>query len=636
MTSSIVKNIAYINTLPFDGILLNGGDIAFRNDAFKSTRAFTYNEILSQLTPLGGKFTNVKHFFLQIDAVKTADFFDDWSVIINNWRLTARALKAAGPEFVGIEFDNEEYSAKVWTYPTDVNYASTKTLDQYIAQARLRGKQIMEACVAEFPEIKILSLHGPYVSEPKSLVRTQGKMGILLGAFFAGMVEGQGPKSLNIDGGEVYSLRTVSDFAVHYEGRKYTIATDENNSPLIPVNLRPLWPDRVSISFGIADNCAANKTTSAELKATLEAALNQCDDYVWFYPESHAYLSGGAPAEWINAIRDGKAAANKRTVGIMASTGVIDVPISGTFSYKVKYYNYTGSPVTFSFPKKPVWVTTTSDSAYGKAPTSSSLDTLMVVAVAGTYKDTAKLPIRVSWYYSLEAESGAIIAPMQIKSDVSASGGKYIATPAGTGNAVIPAAEATYAVNIPLNGNYYLWLLMYAPAVSQYGVFTEFNDTPFGAATSLYQLGKYTWVMSSKTYSLTAGANTLKIGHKNEQVRVDKIIITSSPVGALPAVIPPNTQISAYNTPRKMAPSVFTMTSSNRVINFQIYLSQGGSFLLHTYDISGKKIWEYRQENCPRGLKRIPVEKKSLKNGVYMTVLTSDNIYSAIKYSIIE
>jgi hypothetical protein len=641
-TSNIVKNIAYINTLPFDGIILNGGEIAFRNDAFKSTRPFSYNEILSLLTPLAGKFTNLKYNFLQIDAVKSADFFDDWSVIINNWRLTARALKAAGPEFAGILFDNEEYyvGKMIWTYPADVDYASTKTQDQYIVQARLRGKQIMEACVAEFPEIKIITVHGPYTSEPKANVVNQGKRGILAGAFFAGMVEGQGPKSLSIDGGEVYSLRTVSDFAIHYEFRKFTIASPAWDSPLIPASIRPFWPDRVNISFGVDDNTPGFPTmTPAVFKTILENSLNRCDDFVWFFSEGlpgYQYLSGGAPIEWINAIKEARAATKKRTVGIIASKSVIDIPVGSLFNYKVKYYNYTGSPVSFSFPVKPLWITPTTDSVYGKAPTTSSLDTLMIIASAGAYKDTAKLPIRVSWYYSAEAENGIITAPMQIKSDTTASGGKYIATPAGTGNAVTPTAEATYSVNIPVNGSYYMWLLMYAPASGQYAVYADFNNTPLGSTTSLYQLGKYTWVLSNKVYNLTAGANTLKIGHKNEQVRIDKIVITSSPVAALPAVIPPNTKITGFNASQKSTLSALAMTSSGKLLNFRVYLNQEGGFSLRTYDISGKKIWEYRQSNCTAGLKKIPFDKSFLKNGVYMTELTSDNVRSVIKYSIVE
>jgi hypothetical protein len=436
----------------------------------------------------------------------------------------------------------------------------------------------------------------------------------------------------------------VSDFAIHYEWRKYTIASDANNSPNIPVSLRPLWPDRVSISYGVDDGLSAYPKTPALLKTTLENALNRCDDYIWFFSESvaaggHGFpylISGKTPVEWINAIRDAKAAVKKRTVGVVASTSVIDIPVGGMFGYQVKYYNYTGLPVTFSFSKKPSWVTSINDSVYGKAPNASSMDTLTIVASAGAYKDTAKLPIRVSWYYSVEAENGSIAAPMQIKSDAPVSGGKYIATPAGTGNAVTPTAEATYSVYIPASGSYYLWLRMYAPAAGQYSVYADFNEAPLSSATSLYQLGKYTWVMSSKVYNLTAGANTLKIGHKNEQVRVDKIIITSSPVAVLPEVVPPNTQISGFNTPQKSASSVLEMTSSGKAINFHVFLNQAGNFLLRIYTVSGRKIWEYQQSNCAAGLKKIPLDKSCLKNGVYVTELTNNNTHSVVKYTVIK
>jgi hypothetical protein len=177
---------------------------------------------------------------------------------------------------------------------------------------------------------------------------------------------------------------------------------------------------------------------------------------------------------------------------------------------------------------------------------------------------------------------------------------------------------------------------MYAPAAGQYSVYTDFNDTPLSSATALYQLGEYTWVLSSKVYNLTAGVNTLKIGHKNEQVRVDKIIITSSPVVVLPVVIPPNTQISGFTAPQKSTISVLEITTYGKAINFQVYLNQAGSFSLRTYDISGKKIWEYRQSNCAAGLKKISLDKSYLKNRVYVTELTNNNVRSVVKYGVLE
>jgi hypothetical protein len=319
MTSNIVKNISYIDTLPIDGIVLNGGDMwntfnnGFSEAAFKNTEV-PYSEILNQLQPLSGKFKNLKHFFIQINVVKTADFFDDWSVIINNWRMTARALKAAGPEFVGIFFDNEEYtSSKLWNYPDDVDYKS-KTLSEYIAQARLRGRQIMEVCLEEFPEIKVITAHGPYWSETKAPVYVSTQTGYieLSGPFFVGMAEAQKEQSLVLDGGENYKFRNVQQFEASYQWRKYTIASDANNSPNIPDTLRSLWPEKVSISFGVSDvanNPSYGSMNPDIMRTTLENALNRCDDYVWYYPEGSGkyILRPGAYAsnvDWINAIRN--------------------------------------------------------------------------------------------------------------------------------------------------------------------------------------------------------------------------------------------------------------------------------------------------------------------------------------------
>jgi hypothetical protein len=427
MTSNIIKNIAYIDALPFDGIVLNGGDMwgdpkvscGFSEAAFKTTPV-PYASILAQLTPLSGKFKNMKHFFLAIHVRKSADFFDDagWAIIINNWRLAARALKAAGPEFVGIHFDNEEYWGGVFMYPDDVDHKE-KSLTEYIVQTRLRGKQIMQACLAEFPEIKIMTLHGPYQSEggAPSTVRTQRGYEALAGPFFSGMVEAQTGLSLVIDGGENYVFRTVADFETSYQFRKYTIASSSWNSVNIPVSLRPLWPGKVSISFGVDDNCPSYPAkTPAILKTTLQNALNRSDDYVWFYSEANSpinnycYLEkGGAPVEWLSAIRSAKDAAIKR-------------------------------PPQISFLKT-------------------------------------------------------------------------------------------------------------SPAINQ---------------------------------------------------------------------------------------SILEMASSGNAINFQVYAGQVGSFSLRTYDISGRKIWEHQEENSSPGIKRIPVDKSFMKNGIYMTELANNNIRSVIKYSIVE
>jgi hypothetical protein len=648
MVENIKMNIPYIDSLPFDGIAIHA--VAFNDYGFSSKRVYTSNEILNALTPLSGKFKNMKHFFLQMWVRKTCDFFDDagWAVILNNWRMAARALKAAGPEFKGILFDNEEYFGaeyNIWIYPDNVDHPE-KSLNEYIAQVRLRGKQVMQACLAEYPEIKIMHLHGPYMSERgvPSTVNTQIGYRALAGPFFTGMVEAQTGLSSVIDGGENYKFRTVLDFETSYQWRKYTIASSSWNSVNIPVSLRPLWPGKVSISFGVDDNTGAQPTkTPAILKTTLENAMNRCDEYVWFYSENNApanaytYLEkGGVPAEWLKAVSDAYYGSQK---GIrFRSVSEVFVSVNGPLGYKVKTDNYTSSPISYSFPKKPAWVITTSDSAYGIAPGAPGVDTLMVVATAGASKETLKVIIRKGVYFSIEAESGTLVSPMRIESGSAALGGKYITTPAGTGNTIFSKVEATYSYHAAAADSYYVWLRILVPSINttaNYGTFAGFDGTfkkPGIANLSAY---KFEWI-KSPSFALSAGSHQFILGHGNEQVQIDKIVITNCTATILPDVIAPNANITGFNMLHKALHPVLEMASSGKSINFQVYLNQGGSFSLHTYDVSGRKMWEYQKERCAAGLQQISLEKRFLKNGVYMTELANNSTRSAVKYSIVE
>jgi hypothetical protein len=243
-------------------------------------------------------------------------------------------------------------------------------------------------------------------------------------------------------------------------------------------------------------------------------------------------------------------------------------------------------------------------------------------------------------YFSIEAESGTLVSPMQKGSNSAASGGQYITTPAGTGNTIFPKAEATFPYNAVKADTYYVWLRVLAPSVNptaNYGTFVGFNTFSSGKSPILnWTANEYTWIRST-SFGLNAGLNQLILGHGNEQIQIDKIIITNNPETVLPSVIPPNTKISGFGAPQKANQSVLSMATSNKAIIFQVYLQQGGSFTLRTYNISGRKIWEYRQESCFAGIKRIPVDKNLLKNGIYMTTLTDNNaFYPVIRYAVVD
>ena len=316
--SFVAANQAFLETQPFDGLVIymrnDSLTVSLTSGVFK-TNPISYETAMSVLSPVANcTFTNLRENLGLLRAANPPDFFDDWSVLIQNFGTVARAAKDSGLK--GFCFDNEQYSAPWGDYSSSTKYAATKTLAEYQAQARLRGKQVMEAMVAEFPNIVFLTMHGPYVSEPAAPTALKfpqwWSANELLGAFFVGHVEGAGTTGRVIDGGELYTLRTEDDFRASYSWRRNDIQSDSVNCAYLPAALRPTWADRSNISFGVYDGAFGGATVdAASLRSTLANAMRQADKYVWFYPEAATYLkapdAGGASAEWVNAIRQAKA-----------------------------------------------------------------------------------------------------------------------------------------------------------------------------------------------------------------------------------------------------------------------------------------------------------------------------------------
>lgn len=315
--SFIRQNKAHLETLPFDGLAVYLRDQNAENNvsagAMKGT-PFTYETIASVLAPLKGvSLSNLTHnFAFVVVAEKPPDFFDDWSVIVQNFGHLARAARELGLK--GIMLDNENYTT--WaTHPEGCRY-STKTLREYQEQAHLRGKQIMEAVVAQFPEAVFLCFHGPYLSEPKMPERLFPQVQVqafnkLMGPFFVGLVDGSGKLSQVVDGGELYWLRTPEQFEGTYTWRKSTIASEGVKCSYISPALRAVWSERVGVGFGLYDRSSGEVgMTPKVMTPTVTNALRQSDRYVWLYTEGLTFLKptkdGGASEEWLQAVRQGR------------------------------------------------------------------------------------------------------------------------------------------------------------------------------------------------------------------------------------------------------------------------------------------------------------------------------------------
>jgi hypothetical protein len=170
----------------------------------------------------------------------------------------------------------------------------------------------MEAMTAAFPEITVIVLHGPYISEPKAphpLFPEWAAANRLAGPFFAGLVEGAGTSATCVDGGELYGLRSSEDFEKSYQWRKSELPSDRVDCSYLTPALRAQWSRKVQVAFGLYDR----PLDPAMLRTLVERALLRTDRYVWLYVEGPTFLrppgEGGAPAEGVSAVRDGRDAA---------------------------------------------------------------------------------------------------------------------------------------------------------------------------------------------------------------------------------------------------------------------------------------------------------------------------------------
>ncbi len=310
----IQDNFEFLETQPFNGMVVYLSDPLFAvnvTTGVMTNTAVSYEQITAILDPIRNlPFSNLRDNFGYVIGNDPPDFFDDWSIPIQNFRNLARALKEAGLR--GFLFDNEQYFAPWAYYPGGVDYSQQFSLAQYQAQASLRGQQVMQAMVAEFPDIVVISLHGPYISDSYSLQQMgfpdSSAFYALLGPFFTGFLQGQGNFARSVDGGELYWFREAQDFADSYDLRKNGIASDEADCPFIPTAMRPLWPGLTSISFGIMDRAFMGEPMNPSVMTmTLANALQQADRWVWLYTEDRTFLKpeseGGASQLWIDAVR---------------------------------------------------------------------------------------------------------------------------------------------------------------------------------------------------------------------------------------------------------------------------------------------------------------------------------------------
>jgi hypothetical protein len=232
----------------FDGVFLR---LPTTGDAITRGSAVAASAIASDLEPLYAlKPSRLKHNFAVVSMQHDLDAFDDWSVVVANFTALARVARDAG--LVGIVIDNESQAGLRANYPYDLKFP-TRTIEDYRAQTQMVGKRIMQAIVAEFPDAAVVVLRGAGAepNTPVNLVKREADSAKLLGSFFAGFVEARGSRSLLVDGGTDYGLRTAEQFDGAAAWRRTGLPSAATDSAFISDALRAAWPTAVNISFGL-------------------------------------------------------------------------------------------------------------------------------------------------------------------------------------------------------------------------------------------------------------------------------------------------------------------------------------------------------------------------------------------------
>jgi hypothetical protein len=303
-TSFVRAHIADMEKRPFDGIVIGiskSADPEYHNSTLgiaawgrMRIQPSDYEHSIEDLRAT--KFKKFTDNFIQIEAMPgDVDFFDaDWSIVAENFRALARVAKQGG--CVGLEFDPEEYGTyHVWT-PSAWSEEKQKkhTEAEYIDKARDRGRELMRAVNAEFPNIKILCLFGP--SFTHSYLAAGSHRYRLLAPFIDGMCQVATPGSQIIDGFETsYGYRTPISFDKGRETQLASFDTFQHKQDFDRV-MRVgfgLWMDNNSGHLGWhPDEPLLNHFQPDTWQTAINSALTRTDEYVWVWHERYDLWSG--------------------------------------------------------------------------------------------------------------------------------------------------------------------------------------------------------------------------------------------------------------------------------------------------------------------------------------------------------
>jgi len=324
-TKRLRENLAAMERRPFDGtVIVVTGQAdgkpkrlrsAFAADHWNKTWFQGAIDDLRATKP-----AKLRENFVQIGANPgNVDWFDDagWREIVDHWRIAAWIAKQGGVR--GILFDPEPYTPPFAQFRYDAQPERDRhTFDEYYAKARQRGREVLQAVVAEYPDVTLFcyfmnSICGPATgqADPRRVLRTLGYG--LYPAMIDGWLDVAPPTVTFVDGCEsAYLFNSTAEFleaGLLMRGACQELVSPEN---------RAKYRAQVQVSFGIYLDAYWNSKPTHyfidglggprvdRLAANVETALRVADRYVWIYGEKFRWWSAENPrvkaVDWPEAL----------------------------------------------------------------------------------------------------------------------------------------------------------------------------------------------------------------------------------------------------------------------------------------------------------------------------------------------
>lgn len=329
--------------LPFDGVTVGGQPYSAHNATIRvyQPRELSYPGLLREVSGMPDDLGNLKHNFYLTRVTHSFDWLDKaWrDTVVQNHRLLARALRASGKPFRGLFMDLESYAPGInpWKYgatkpgqqwvPSDTEGA-TPGLSPQEARALVRGmgREVMAEMIDEWPDLHVISTHGPWVSShhTKNALNNQGMFwndiawaNELLGSFVIGLMEAvwnnPGSGAQVVEAAEVYQATTRSQMGMVWDHlrRLPEIDTDQFHP-----DDAAWYQATMQVGLGTYDRDVDNdyaQFSPQQVRAINQLALAGTDHYAWFYSEGYEWgttPSGNprVPADYLRAVRAARTA----------------------------------------------------------------------------------------------------------------------------------------------------------------------------------------------------------------------------------------------------------------------------------------------------------------------------------------